>query len=177
VTDGDLVLFVASYRDPAAARSDLERVSSDQDAHDDEIRIPCEVVLRRDRDGKVSVSTDCDRYAWPDALLTGDVGLVVGLFAPSLLMATMVGQGVGASISQLVKKHDEGRMGVDLDTYLPPGGSAIVVLVRPEHLVRVEMAHKEATNSVSIDVDLEDCRLVETALLEVGLKRGDASVG
>jgi hypothetical protein len=47
----------------------------------------------------------------------GGVGAIVGLFAPPFLLAAAIGAGIGAVAGELTKKHDEKRMGVDLDAW------------------------------------------------------------
>ncbi len=174
--DSDLVLFVATYRDVVAASSDFRKLchflcNSEADGE----RLVGAVVLRRDVDGKVFASADCDENTCPDAVFSGSTGLVVGLFAPSLLIATMVGHGVGDDIRHLVQKHDEGMMGVDLDVYLPQGGNAIAVLAQREEMAGVETVIVNADATAGIAVDPEDRCVIEVALLEAGFRRGDAS--
>lgn len=70
----------------------------------------------------------------------GISGLVIGLFAPPLLLSTAVGAAIGAGIGGLVKRHEEKQLGVELEEYLPPGSSVIVVVVEDEYLDRVDRA-------------------------------------
>jgi hypothetical protein len=71
------------------------------------------VVLDRDAEGTVTVKEHGG-------------GLVVGLFAPPLLMATAVGAGIGADICKIMKRHEEKAIGVEAEDWLPAGSSAIV---------------------------------------------------
>ena len=49
-----------------------------------------------------------------------------GLFAPPLL-ATALGAGIGTRWG-LKKRHEEKKLGVDLEESLPPGSSAVIVI-------------------------------------------------
>lgn len=176
MSDGTPLLFVAAYGDVVTASSDFRQLCLYQCNRElDGERSVDAVVLRRDLDGKVSASTDCGEDICPDAVFTGNTGLIIGLFAPPLLMAMMVGEGVGDNIKQLVQKHDEGQMGVDLDVYLPQGGCAIAVMAPREGLVGVEAMLVNAAAAARIAVDPDDCHTIEVALLEAGFRRGDAS--
>ena len=57
------------------------------------------------------------------AIVGGGLGLVLGLFAPPLLLATAVGAGIGAGVGELVKRHEEKQIGVDAEEWLPNGAS------------------------------------------------------
>ena len=65
---------------------------------------------------------------------------MVGLFAPPLLLATLVGAGIGAGAGALAKRHEEKAIGVDAEQWLPPGSSAIVAVIDDLYLDRVDKA-------------------------------------
>ena len=110
--DGDnLVLVVGSYADAGAAADDFAALKSGEDAG--EYKVVGAVVMNRDASGKVDVKEHGDEDVAGGAVLGGTAGLVVGLFAPPLLLATAVGAGIGALIGALVKRHDEKKLGVD----------------------------------------------------------------
>ena len=115
------------------------------------------VVASRDDAGKVTV--DEHGAASPvggSAVLGGTAGLVVGLFAPPLLLAGAVGAGIGAGIGGLKKRHEEKQMGVDLEEYLPAGSSAVIVVVDDTYLDRVDHALTKATKKINKAVDKGD---------------------
>ena len=94
----------------------------------------------------------------------GGVGLVVGLFAPPLLAATAIGAGIGALLGHLTKKHAENELGVELEEYLPPDSSAVVVVVDDVYLDRVEAALAKAIKRISKAVDSGDYDKLSKAL-------------
>ena len=120
VMDSDnLVLVVGSYADAGAAADDFKALKAGQDAG--EYQVVGAVVMNRDASGKVDVHEHGDGRTAGGAVLGGTAGLVVGLFAPPLLAATAIGAGIGAGLGALRKRHEEKKMGVDVEEYLPPG--------------------------------------------------------
>ena len=91
-------------------------------------------------------------------------GLVVGLFAPPLLLSTAIGAGIGAAIGGLVNKHEEKELGVELDEYLPPGSSAIVAVVDDLYLDRLASTIGKADKRVSKAIDSGDYDKVKKAV-------------
>jgi uncharacterized membrane protein len=165
MTDANLVLCVATYPDAASAGQDYDALKAAE--KDLDFAVVGAVVMSRDAEGKVSV--DEHRAASPvagSAVLGGGVGLVVGLFAPPLLAATVVGAGVGAGIGALVKKHQEKEMGVELEAYLPPGSSAVVAIVDDVYADRVDKALDHAEKRVSKAIDSNDMAQLQKALDE-----------
>ncbi|HEY7812740.1 MAG TPA: DUF1269 domain-containing protein, partial [Nakamurella sp.] len=93
-------------------------------------------------------------------------GLVVGLFAPPLLLATAVGAGIGAGVGALRKRHEEKAIGVDAEQWLPPGSSAIAAVVDDLYLDRVDRAVGKAAKKVTKAVDKGDYDAVVKAVNE-----------
>ena len=155
MADQNLQLYVASYEDAAAAEADYKSLKKAQAAED--FAVVGAVVASRNDAGDVTV--DEHGSASPvgrDAALGGVGGLVVGLFAPPLLLATAVGAGIGAGIGGLKKRHEQKQMGVDVEEYLPPGSSAVIVLVDDVYLDRVERALDKLTKKINKAVDSGD---------------------
>src|SRR5205814_83897 len=121
----DLVLVVGTYGDAAAAADDFRSLAGGESGGKYSLRDA--VILTRDAGGNVHVSQH-DQTVAGTAVLGGVGGLVLGLFAPPLLLATAVGSGIGAGIGKLVRRHEEKQMGVDVDQYLPAGTSAVVAI-------------------------------------------------
>ena len=114
--EGDnLTLVVGTYADAKTAAEDFATLKSGQDAG--EYNVVGAVVMNRDASGKVDVKEHGDKNVAGGATLGGAAGLVVGLFAPPLLAATAIGAGIGAAIGALTKRHEEKKLGVDVDEY------------------------------------------------------------
>jgi uncharacterized membrane protein len=162
LADENLALYVAGYNDPAAATADFKSLKDAQDAA--EFDIVGSVVLSRDDDGKVTVKETGTGQTGGGAWIGGGAGLIVGLFAPPLLLATALGAGIGATIGHLVKKHDEKKMGADVEEYLPPGTSAILVVLDDQYLDNVESALTQADKKVNKAIDSGDYADIQKAL-------------
>jgi uncharacterized membrane protein len=96
------------------------------------------------------------------------------LFAPPLLAATAVGAGLGALTGELTKKHDEKQLGVELEEYLPPDSSAVVVVLDNRYLDRVERSLTRADKRVSKAIDSGDYDKLQKALEKSGDEISDA---
>ncbi len=157
----NLALYVASYGDASSAQQDFEVLKA---AEGTDLQVVAALVMSRDADGQVDVLSEGDGVTGAGAVLGGGVGLVVGLFAPPLLAATAIGAGIGAVLGHLTKKHAEKELGVELDEYLPPNSSAVVVVVDDAYLDRVEGALVKADKRISKAIDAEDYDKLEKAL-------------
>jgi uncharacterized membrane protein len=167
-SDMNLVLYVASYGDDVtAAKQDYDSLD-----HLDDAAVVASVVLTRDASGKVNVDEHGGGQVAGGATIGGVAGLVVGLFAPPLLLATAAGAGIGAAAGAIAKHHDEKKIAsaVDEDDWLPVGSSAIVAVIDDEYLDKVEAALSSATKKVNKAIDKGDYDDVVKALNEGGQK-------
>lgn len=171
-TGDNMLLYVATYDDAANAAGDFELL---QDAEaEDRVRVIGAVVMDRDDDGEVEVDAHHTGLVGGGATAGGIVGLVVGLFAPPLLLATAVGAGIGTGIGGLLKRHEEKELGIALEDYLPPGSSAIVALLEDSYLDRVDKALTKSVKKVSKAVDAGDYDKLEQELDAAGHRVGKA---
>lgn len=157
----NLALYVATYSDAAAAKQDFDALTAVEGA---DLQVVAAVVMSRDGDGQVDVLSEGDGMTGGGAVLGAGVGLVVGLFAPPLLAATAIGAGIGAVLGHLTKKHAEKQLGVDLEEYLPPNSSAVVVVLDDVYLDRVEASLTKADKRISKAIDSGDYDQLEKAL-------------
>jgi uncharacterized membrane protein len=161
----NLSLYVASYDDAATADADYQALKDAESAED--FAVVGAVVASRDAGGEVTVSEHGAASPVAGGTAIGATGgLVLGLFAPPLLLATAVGAGIGAAIGELVKRHQERKMGAEIDEYLPPGSSAVVVVVDDTYLDRVENALTKSSKKVSKAIDSGDVEKLEKALAD-----------
>jgi uncharacterized membrane protein len=170
--DANLALYIAAYNDPAAATADFKSLKEAQDA--DEFKIVASAVVSRDDDGKVIVKETGTGQTGSGAWIGGGAGLLVGLFAPPLLLATALGAGIGATIGHLVKKHDEKKMGADIEEYLPVGTSAILVVLDDQYLDNVDSALTTADKKVNKAIDKGDYEDIQKAINDASDEVDDA---
>lgn len=170
-TPGHSDLYVATYDEPLAALRDcrsLEALGADED-----LQVFGVVVMCRHDDGKVDVLV-ATGGAGEEATdwFAGSTGIVVGLFAPELLLATPAGTGASSALRSLIRAHHEGRLGVDLDEAFPPESAVVVLVVAHTDIHRVDGALLRARAVASCDVQGEYYRLLRN-VLDCGGYAGD----
>ena len=163
----NLALFVATYDDTTSATEDYKALKAAEAA---DLEVVSSVVMHRDDDGRVAVDEHGTGQVAAGAWIGGAAGLVLGLFAPPLLASTAVGAGVGAIAGNLAKKHEEKKMGIELEEYLPKGSSAIVAVIDDRYLDRVDAALGAAQKKINKAIDRDDYEELEKAINEGGDK-------
>ena len=169
----NLILYVASYDDATAAEADFKALKEAQRTED--FAVVGAVVESRDAAGEVTV--DEHGVASPvggGAVLGAGAGIVVGLFAPPLLLATALGAGIGAGIGELRKRHEEKDLGVDVEEYLPPGTSAIIVVADDTYADRIDRALEKSVKKVNKAVEKGDYEKLEKELEDADKRITDA---
>lgn len=158
------VLFVAAYgADRAAAAEDFRAIEAA------ELFTLAAVLLDRDADGTVAVTEHGSGNVGGGAVLGGVAGVVVGLFAPPLLLVTALGAAVGAGIGEVLKRHQVRKIGVDAERWLPAGSSAVVVLVDATYVDAVDVAATRALEKTRKAVDDTDYDAVVRAMNDGGV--------
>ncbi|WP_405068240.1 DUF1269 domain-containing protein [Kribbella sp. NBC_01510] len=170
MADRNYTLFVAAYDDEASAQADFTAIKE----LDDTV-VMAAVVLSRDSSGQVEVKEHGGGYVAAGTTLGAVGGLVVGLFAPPLLLAGVVGAGIGAGAGAIAKRHEEKSIGVDAEEWLPAGSSAIAAVVDDLYLDRVDKAVGKAAKKVSKAIDKGDYDAVVKAVNEGDEKVIDAA--
>ena len=170
----NLSLYVASYGDDAAAKADYQALKDAESAED--FSVVGAVVASRDADGKVSVEEHGAASPVAGGTVLGAAGgLALGLFAPPLLLATALGAGIGGGIGALSKKHQEKKLGVDLEEYLPAGSSAVVVVVDDTYLDRVDNALAKSSKKISKAVDAGDVDKLQKEIADADKRISNAA--
>ena len=159
MAEHNYILFVVVRR-RGFGGDDFKAIKSMDDA-----AVAAAVVLSRDAAGKAEVKEHGGGLiARHQAGAIG--GLVVGLFAPPLLLSGVIGAGIGAGVGAIEKRHEEKAIGVNAEEWLPPGSSAIVAVVDDLYLDRVDKAIGKATKKVSKAIDSGDYDAVVKAVNE-----------
>ena len=157
----NLALYVATYADATSAKADFEALKSAEGA---DLKVEGAVVMSRDASGDVDVLAKGDGTTAAGSWIGGGIGLVVGLFAPPLLLSTAIGAGIGALLGHMTKKHEEKELGVELDEYFPPNSSAVVVVVDNKYLDRVQAALTKSVKQISKAIDADDYDKLQKAI-------------
>ena len=162
MSNQNVSLVVAAYGDDTSAAGEDFRAIKELD----DVAVVAAVVLDRDAEGKVHVKEHGGGLVAAGSAVGAVGGLVVGLFAPPLLLATAVGAGIGAGVGALTKRHEEKSIGVDAEEWLPRGASAIVAVVDDQYLDRIDGAVTKATKKVTKAIDEGDYDAVVKAVNE-----------
>ena len=160
MSDRNYTLFVSSYSDAGSAASDF-RTIKDMDEG-----VVAAVVLSRDASGRVDVKEHGGGLIGGGTTAGALAGLVVGLFALPLLLSGVIGAAIGAGAGAIAKRHEEKKIGVEADEWLPPGSSALVAVVDDLYLDRVDRAVSQATKRINKAIDKGDYDAVVKAINE-----------
>lgn len=189
MTDRNLELYVASYPDTSSAKEDFEALKVARDAGD--VKILASAIIDRDDEGKVDVKEHV-AHSGLKAVGWGALGgLLVGLFAPEVLIATaagtviattaagtevaagLAGAGAGGILHEIKKHHDEKKMEKDVEEYLPNGSSAILVLIDDRVADRIDTILERADKRVTRAIDHDNYDKLVKALDEAGYQVED----
>lgn len=161
MTEPNYILYVASYDDTTSASEDYHAIKELGDT-----AVIAAAVLDRDADGHVTAKEHGAGPVSGGAIAGGGLGLVVGLFAPPLLAATAIGAGIGAGVGKIMKRHDEKRIGLDAEEWLPINSSAIVAVIDGLYQDRIDNAVAKAVKKTNKAIDKGDYNAVVKAVTE-----------
>jgi arylsulfatase A-like enzyme/uncharacterized membrane protein len=131
-------VLVAGYRDIEMASRDfdglIEQVQTRQ------VSIDGAILVTRDAEGEVTVQQTGDNLGRKGMAWGGSVGFLVGLAAPPLLAATVVGAAAGSFIGKLAGHRVKSGIHDKIGEAMPPGTAAIIALFEDGERFAVEKA-------------------------------------
>ncbi|MCD9153041.1 DUF1269 domain-containing protein [Aeromicrobium duanguangcaii] len=160
MSEHNYTLFVSTYDDTESAADDFTAIKDVDDL------VVAGVVLSRDASGQTKVEEHGGSVVAAGTTVGAVAGLVVGLFAPPLLLSGVIGAAIGAGAGAIAKRHEEKKIGVDAEEWLPPGSSALVAVVDDLYLDRVDKAVTKAAKRISKAIDKGDYDAVVKAVNE-----------
>jgi arylsulfatase len=107
-----------------------------------------------------------DHLGRKGAKLGGGVGLVVGLFSPPLLAATLVGAAAGGVVAKFAQHKVTSGIGEKLGDALPPGSAGILAIY---DRARTDLVHSTLVSAVrtsSAEIDGGGAKDLKAALAE-----------
>jgi uncharacterized membrane protein len=164
MSDAPLDLYIAGYDDPAAAKADFDALKKAQ--RQGIVFIDGAILISRDADGTMHVKESGDHDVFKGSTIGVAGGLVVGLFAPPLLGAMVVGGLLGGVIGKLVKHHQEKDIEKDVEDTIPPGTSGIVAVFEEIWVDEVERQLAKADKKARKEADKQTAKELEAALKE-----------
>lgn len=122
------------------------------------------VLASKDKNGEMQVIEAGDHAVRRGATMFGGAGLVVGLFAPPLLVATAVGAGIGAVAGKFAKHRVESGIADKLDDTLPDGSAALIAVYVSGDADKVQQAIPNAIRSSVAQIDGKSAKELKEGL-------------
>jgi len=170
MSDETLDVLIAVYLIPELAQQDFDAFVEQAKAKT--ISTEGVVLVNKDADGEVHVEETGDHLGQKGAKVGGGVGLVVGLFAPPLLAATVVGAALGGLTGSFARKRMQAGIGEKMDDALPPGSAGIIAVYEHEHAEVVDNTLANAIRKSTAQIDKKSAKE-----LKAGLEEASAGLG
>ena len=164
MTDTPLDLYIAGYDDPGSAKQDFDALKKAQ--REGVVFIDGAILVSRDPDGTLRVTEAGDHHVFRGTSIGVAGGLVVGLFAPPLLGAMVVGGAIGGLSGKLVKHHEEKNIEQDIEDVVPPGTSAVVAVFEEIWVDEVERQLAKAERKAIKEADKQTADELKRGLAE-----------
>ena len=126
MSDTEFDVVIAAYLIPELAQKEFDALV--KLVEDEQLEVEGVALVTADADGTVAVTETGDHLGRKGLEIGGGVGLAVGLFAPPLLAATVVGGAVGGVVGKFAKHRVESGLEDKMGAALPPGSAGIVAI-------------------------------------------------
>ena len=164
MSDDQKDVLIAAYLVEDLAKQDFDAVL--KLAEDKTITVEGVVLVEKDPDGEVHVTETGDHLGRRGLKLGGGVGLAVGLFAPPLLAATVVGAAAGGVTGKFAKHRLESGIGEKLDAALPPGSAGLIAVYDSDGAASVDAALPNAVKKSVAHIDGSRAKDLKAGLAE-----------
>ena len=164
MSDDQKDVLIAAYLVEDLAKQDFDAVL--KLAEDKTITVEGVVLVEKDPDGEVHVTETGDHLGRRGLKLGGGVGLAVGLFAPPLLAATVVGAAAGGVTGKFAKHRLESGIGEKLDAALPPGSAGLIAVYDSDCGAGVDAALPNAVKKSVAHIDGSRAKDLKAGLAE-----------
>ncbi|MGO9822674.1 MAG: DUF1269 domain-containing protein [Solirubrobacteraceae bacterium] len=164
MSDTEFDVVIAAYLIPDLAQQDFDALV--KLVEDDQLKVEGVVLVTVDGDGTVAVKETGDHLGRKGLEIGGGVGLVVGLFAPPLLAATVVGWAVGGVAGKFAKHRVECGLEEKMGAALPPGSAGIVAIYDRAKTDTVNTTLASAVRKSVAQVDGGGAKQLKAALAE-----------
>jgi len=170
MSDESLDVVIAVYLIPDLAKEDFDglvELVEDKTVSSDGI-----VLVHKDAEGEVRVEETGDHLGRKGAKVGGGVGLVVGLLAPPLLAATVVGAAAGGLLGKFARKRVASGIGEKMDEALPPGSAGVIAIYEHAQADLVDGALANAIRKSTAQIDKASAKELKDGLAEAGAGLG-----
>ena len=152
-------VMIAAYLTIDPAQADYEAVTHDGSKLDGAI------CVSRDHAGELHLEEE-DHLARKGAEILGGAGLVVGLFAPPLLVATAVGAVAGAAFGELAHHEVKKKLEAQAFDTIPYGGAGLIVAYPRSSAAEVEKAVANSLKTVVGEAEGKKLEALKAALAQ-----------
>jgi uncharacterized membrane protein len=164
MSDTEFDVLIAAYLIPDLAQNEFDSLV--KLVEDKQLKVEGVALVTVDADGTTAVKETGDHLGRKGVELGGGVGLVVGLFSPPLLAATVVGGAVGGLMGKFAKHRVESGLEQKMGAALPPGSAGIVAIYDRAKTDTVNTTLANAVRKSVAQVDGAGARKLKTALAE-----------
>lgn len=164
MSDTEFDVVIAAYLIPDLAKEDFDALV--KLVEDDQLKVEGVALVTVDADGTTAVSETGDHLGRKGLEIGGGVGLVVGLFSPPLLAATVVGGAAGAVVGKFARHRVESGLEEKLGAALPPGSAGIIAIYDRAKTETVNTTLANAVKKSVAQVDGGGAKALKGALAE-----------
>ena len=164
MSDTEFDVVIAAYLIPDLAQKDFDALV--KLVEDDQLKVEGVALVTSDADGTVAVKETGDHLGRKGLKIGGGVGLAVGLFAPPLLAATVVGGAAGAVVGKFARHRVEDGLEEKMGAALPPGSAGIVAIYDRAKTDTVNTTLASAVRKSVAQVDGGGAKELKAALAE-----------
>jgi uncharacterized membrane protein len=164
MSDDQKDVMIAAYLFEDLAKRDFDSVV--KLAEDKTITVEGVVLVQKDPDGEMHVHETGDHLGRKGLKIGGGAGLVVGLFAPPLLVATAVGAAAGGLMAKFAKHRVESGIEEKMDDALPPGSGGVIAIYDSDGADAVDKALANAIKKSVAQIDGTSAKDLKAGLAE-----------
>jgi uncharacterized membrane protein len=164
MSDTEFDVAIAAYLIPDIAQTEFDALV--KLVEDDQLKVEGVALVTVDADGTIAVKETGDHLGRKGLEIGGGVGLVVGLFSPPLLAATVVGGAVGGVIGKFTRHKVESGLEEKMGAALPPGSAGIVAIYDRAKTDTVNTTLAGAVKTSVAQVDGGGAKELKAALAE-----------
>jgi uncharacterized membrane protein len=158
-------VMIAGYLTKEPALADYEAVVKSG------AKIEGAVCVSRDLEGNTTVE-ETDHLAKGGAEVLGGAGLVVGLFAPPLLLATAIGAAAGGGLGELAHSKVKSKIEEQAAETIPWGGAGVIVAYPRSSADAIDKAVSRAAKKAVGEAEGKKVKALKEAMADAQQKMG-----
>ena len=157
-------VLVAAYQSVDVASTEFDGLIAQVKAK--QVRVDAVILVAHDEAGNVTVQKTGDSVGRTGAKWGGGVGFLVGLAAPPLLAATVVGAAGGAILGKVADHKVEQGLHDKLGEAMKPGTAAIIAMFEADQRLAVEQALPGSPAKSVVETDKKGTKALTDSLAE-----------